>query len=264
MPDDLERSTSTPGELPFAAPCRVLDTLAPLRWVGRGWSDFRRAPGLSLAIGALIVLLSLAIVAIGWFYGGYWVEIALLSGFIFVGPVVAVLFYAVSWQLENRQVPGVRDCVARVRASLGNLMVFTLVLMIVFLLWGRSATAVHIFFPFEGRPALAQMLPFLAIGSLIGSVFALIVFTFSAFAMPMIMDRRIDAVTAVVTSVNAVLRNKPAMAVWVVLIVSGIAIGFATAMVGLAVTMPVLGYATWHGYRETIDATLYPPADPKA
>jgi uncharacterized membrane protein len=105
------------------------------------------------------------------------------------------------------------------------------------------------------------MLPFLAIGSLIGTVFALITFTFSAFSMPMLMDRRIDAITAVVTSINAVLRNKRAMIVWAVLIVVAVAIGFATAMLGLAITMPVIGYATWHGYRETIDAGAYPPSE---
>lgn len=263
MAPELEPPPTAADELPFAAPCRTLEATASLRWVRQGWADYRRAPALSLAVGTLVVLLSLAIVAIGRFYGGYWIEIALLSGFIFVGPVVALMFYAVSWQIENGRVPTARDCIARIGGSFGNLMVFTLVLMIVFLLWGRSATALHIFFPIEGRPALAQLLPFLGIGFLVGSVFALIVFTFSAFAMPMIMDRRIDAVTAVITSTNAVLRNKPAMAVWIALIVAGIAIGFATAMIGLAVTMPVLGYATWHGYRETIDASPYPPADPR-
>ncbi len=78
----------------------------------------------------------------------------------------------------------------------------------------------------------------------------------------MICDREADAVTAVVTSVNAVLRNKPAMAVWVMLIVVLTGIGFATALIGLAITIPLLGYATWHGYRETIDADAWPENTP--
>jgi uncharacterized membrane protein len=229
--------------------------------VRRGWADLRRAPLISLAAGSVIVLLSLAIVAIARTLGGYWVEIALLSGFVFVAPVVAVVFYAISWQLEKGRTPRLQVCWQQVRASFGNLMVLALVLLVVFLLWGRSATTVHIFFPAEGRPGLREMLPFLAIGSLIGTVFALITFTFSAFSMPMLMDRRIDAITAVVTSINAVLRNKQAMALWAVLIVAAVAIGFATAMLGLAVTMPVIGYATWHGYRETIDASAYPASE---
>jgi uncharacterized membrane protein len=252
------RPPADPGELPFVAPCRLLAPKAPIEWVRRGWADLRRAPLVSLAAGAVIVLLSLMIAAIGWKLGGYWVEIALLSGFVFVAPVVAVVFYAISWQLEKGRPPRLQVCWLQVRRSFGNLMVLALVLLIVFLLWGRSATAVHIFFPVEGKPGLEQMLPFLAIGSVIGTVFAVITFTFSAFSMPMLMDRRIDAITAVVTSINAVLRNKQAMILWAVLIVAAVAIGFATAMLGLAITMPVIGYATWHGYRETIDAGAYP------
>ncbi len=256
-----QRPPADPGELPFVAPCRLLAPRAPVEWVRRGWADLRRAPLSGLATGSVIVLLSLAIVAIGRTLGGYWVEIALLSGFVFVAPVVAVVFYAISWQLEKGRPPRLQVCWLQVRASFGNLMVLALVLLVVFLLWGRSATTVHIFFPAEGRPGLREMLPFLAIGSLIGTVFALITFTFSAFSMPMLMDRRIDAITAVVTSINAVLRNKQAMVLWAMLIVAAVAIGFATAMVGLAVTMPVIGYATWHGYRETIDAGAYPPSE---
>ena len=74
----------------------------------------------------------------------------------------------------------------------------------------------------------------------------------------MICDRDTDAVTAIVTSVNAVLRNKPAMVLWVLLIVTLTAIGFATALLGLGVTIPVLGYATWHAYEDTIDASAWP------
>lgn len=250
-----------PGELPLVAPCRPLAPRAPITWVRQGWSDLRRAPLIGLAAGAVIVLLSLLIVTIGAKLGGYWMEIALLSGFVFVAPVVAVVFYAISWQLERGRAPRLQVCWLQVRASFGNLMMLALVLLVVFLLWGRSATVVHIFFPTEGKPDLATMLPFLAIGSLIGTVFALITFTFSAFSMPMLMDRRVDAITAVVTSINAVLRNKPAMILWALLIVAAVVIGFATAMIGLAVTMPIIGYATWHGYRETIDASAYPPSE---
>ena len=71
----------------------------------------------------------------------------------------------------------------------------------------------------------------------------------------MIMDRKTDMVTGVITSVNAVLRNKPAFFVWACLIGVCLLIGFATAYIGLAVLLPVLGYATWHGYRESIDAS---------
>jgi len=87
----------------------------------------------------------------------------------------------------------------------------------------------------------------------------------------MMVDRDVDTVTAVVTSVNAVLRNKPAMAVWAGLIVLAVAPGFALLMIGreqgagfalvmllLGITLPLIGHATWHGYRATVDASAWP------
>jgi uncharacterized membrane protein len=200
-------------------------------------------------------------VLIAWDLGGYWLEIALLSGFVFVAPVLAVAFYAVSAELEAGRQPNLAACVLQMRRPFGNLMMLALVLMIVSLLWARAATVVQIFFPEEGHPDLVEMLPFLAIGSAVGSVFALITFTFCAFSIPMLMDCRIDAITAVVTSVNAVLRNKAAMAVWIALIIAAVGVGFVTALFGLAITMPVIGHATWHAYRDTIDTRDYPRYD---
>jgi uncharacterized membrane protein len=117
---------------------------------------------------------------------------------------------------------------------------------------------VHVFFPMQGNPDIGDLATFLVVGSAVGSIFALLTFMFSAFSLPMICDREADAVTAIVTSVNAVLRNKRAMFVWILLIVGLTGIGFATAMIGLAVTIPLLGHATWHAYRETVDASAWP------
>ena len=86
----------------------------------------------------------------------------------------------------------------------------------------------------------------------LGFMLATLVFCASAFSLPMMLDRKVDTVTAVLTSVNAVLRNKKPLALWALLIVVLTAAGFATALIGLAFTTPVLGYATWHAYRETI------------
>jgi uncharacterized membrane protein len=116
---------------------------------------------------------------------------------------------------------------------------------------------VHVFFPVESESAV-DFVRFLGIGSAVGSIFALVTFSASAFSLPMIVDRDADMITACITSVNAVLRNKPAMLVWIALIVGVTGLGFATAGLGLIVAIPVLGYATWHGYADTIDASGWP------
>jgi len=72
------------------------------------------------------------------------------------------------------------------------------------------------------------------------------------------MHRDVDSITAIVTSINAVLRNKLAMFIWLTMIVASLLLGLVTAFVGLIVIVPVIGYAAWHGYLETIDAEQFP------
>jgi len=274
----VTQNSGAPGaasELPFVAPCRQLDTRAPLGWIRRGWTDLLAAPRQSLAYGTLVVLLSWALAYVAVCFGGYWELLSLLSGFIFVAPVLAVGTYAISDQLERGESPSLRRCLKEQRRAFGNLMVFALIVLVVYLVWWRAASAIHIFFPDDesGNDWLGY-LPFFAIGSAVGSIFALVVFATSAFSLPMLLDRRADAVTTVVTSVNAVLRNKPAMTIWAALIVLAVSPGFALLFIGrerggalalvmllLGVTMPVIGHATWHGYRQAIDAAAWPKAD---
>lgn len=253
-----EARVATKSALPFVAPCRVLRAGAPLHWARKGWADFRRTPRVSLTYGAVIVLLSWLVTGIGLRYGSYWAALILLSGFVFVAPVLAIGLYSISRQLARGTTPSLATCIAELRKVLGTAMVFAIALLVLFLIWARAGSMVHVFFPMKGNPDLSQLALFLGIGSAVGSIFAGLTFLFSAFSLPMICDRDVDAVTAIVTSVNAVLRNKRAMAVWVMLIVGLTALGFATALLGLAVVIPLLGYATWHGYTEAIDASAWP------
>ena len=258
--------------LPFVAPCRVLEVSAPLAWLRLAWGDFRAAPRQSLSYGAVVVALSGALAYVTMRWGGYWELLALVSGFILIAPVVAVGTYSISEQRERGVRPSLRRCFVAERRAFGNLMVFALMLMVVFLVWWRAASALHIFFPVDmTTPNWRDYLQFFGIGSAVGSLFALIVFAAAGFSLPMLVDRDVDAVTAVITSVNAVLRNKPAMALWAAMIVLAVAPGFALLLIGrergapfalamllLGVTLPLIGHATWHGYRATVDASAWP------
>ncbi len=81
---------------------------------------------------------------------------------------------------------------------------------------------------------------------------ALVVFSFTAISPPLLADRDIDFVTALTTSVRAVLANPGAMLAWAVVIGMGLAVSFATLFVGLIVILPILGHTTWHLYRRLI------------
>lgn len=247
-----------PNTLPFAAPCKDLSAKAPLNWVKLGWQDVKRAPKQSIGFGALLVVLSYLVAGLAISFGNWVVLIAMLSGFVFVGPIIALTFYDISQRLQEGKTPTMGGALRASLKHVGNHMVFAVILMVIFLVWARAASMTHVFFPALASPKLADLALFLGIGSAIGSVFATVVFCVSAFSLPMIIDRDADMVTAVVTSFNAVLRNKPAMVVWVLLIVAAVGIGIVTAFIGLAVTLPLIGHATWHAYQETIDASAWP------
>jgi uncharacterized membrane protein len=87
----------------------------------------------------------------------------------------------------------------------------------------------------------------------VGGFFATLVFAFSVVSIPMMLDRNQDTVTAMIASFLALVRNFPTMLVWGALIALMVVIGIATLFVGLIITMPVVGHATWHAYRALIE-----------
>lgn len=245
-------------ELPFAAPCNKLDINAPARWLRLAWLDIRRSPKQSLTYGVIIVLLSYNMSLLVWFYGGLGLLGSLLSGFVFLGPVLAIGLYSISFQIQAGMEPQLGYCLREGKRHLGNELVFAVILSVVFLVWARAAIMVHIFFPSEANADWTQYVIFFSVGTLIGSIFSAIIFSFSAFSLPMIMDRKVDVITAIITSINGVLNNKAVMFVWACIIVLIVALGIATAFIGFIVLMPLVGYATWHAYQDAINANAWP------
>ena len=250
---------------PFVAPCRDLSPAAPLEWLRSGWRDYRAALGLSLSWGLFCYLLSLSIAVLAWKVGGWVLLISLLSGFVFVGPVLAFGMYSVSRQLCLGNRPTLGWTLRAARRPLTNSLVFALVLLIILLLWARAGAMVHIFFPTDGQIQVGKLVTFLLVGSAVGSVFAAFTFSASVFSLPFIANRDVDVITAVVSSINAVLRNRWTMLLWGAIVACLTVVGFATALIGFVVIIPWLGYATWHGYRAALDVTQWDilPAAPR-
>lgn len=244
--------------LPFAAPCRALPRSAPWQWLRLGWHDMRRAPVQSLAWGVVTAALSLGVSLLAWRFGSYWAVLTMLSGFVFVAPLIAIAPYSISSQLARGETPSLRRCLADQLQLRGTAMVFALVLLVIFLVWARAASMISVFFPFEGNPTWEALLPYLGIGSAVGSIFATLCFCVAAFSLPFMHDREVDAITAVVSSFNAVLRNKRVMVIWAAIIVAAVLIGAVTLFAGFIVTMPLIGHATWHAARDALDTAAWP------
>jgi len=245
-------------ELPFVAPCIKLDKKAPLRWLKLAWQDIKIAPKQSLIYGSIIVVLSYIVSLTVWLYGGLGLLASLLSGFVFLGPVLAIGLYSISCQIQAGMKPQLGYCLREGKRHLSNELVFAVILTVVFLVWARAVSMIHIFYPSNSNADWTQFAIFLTVGTLVGSIFSAIIFCFSAFSLPMIMDRKVDVITAVVTSINAVLRNRMVLYLWACIIVLIVAIGFATVFIGFIVLMPLVGHATWHAYQETINSDAWP------
>ncbi len=254
-----EQTAMNRDTMPFVAPCRTLSPFAPFGWLGKGFADLKKAPRESMLYGVIMAGIIAAVSVTAWIYGTHWLMVAMIGGFVFLAPLSCIGLYAISAQLERDQpVSLARSLRAAFRRHFGNEMLFAIVLLVIFMVWARAGMMLSVFLPTATDPGLEDLVTFLGVGTIVGAFFAAVTFTASAFSLPMIMHRDVDTVTAIVTSVNAVLRNKFAMAVWLTLIVLGLLVGLFTAFIGLVVILPIIGYGAWHGYLETIDAGDFP------
>lgn len=254
MTDDVQRSDSA-----FVLPqIRKVPFDEAVRWLGAGWGDLRRVPAASLAYG---VCFAVAGWLMAWvFADAYALFAGLLMGFLLLGPALAMGTYDLSRRLEQGEMPRFRDTVTAWRPNLANIGILAAVLGVMFLLWARaSMVAFALFFDTSGLPTFAEILraifafeqPIFALAYFgVGGLFATLAFVISVIALPMMLDRKVDAVNAALASTAACARNPAAMLVWAACIVSLIVGSLVAGYVGLVVIMPWLGHASWHAYRD--------------
>ncbi len=239
---------SVGNKVPLYTPCRKLSIGDPFRWLKLGWQDFRRVPWHSLAYGLAFVFLGWLLIYFAWAHENNALIVSLLFGFLFMGPVLAFGLYDVSYQLEKNRKPSFLHERMKAFHEMGHERLFAMMLSMLIV------TLIIVLSILAGiEPAFGQNTGSYEVAPLlVAMIFAFLAFCASAFALPMILHQDADGATAILTSINAVLRNMRVMALWGLLIFVLTAVGFATALIGLAFTTPVLGYATWHAYRETI------------
>lgn len=241
---------------------RLVTEEHPWRWLSAGWRDLRRAPKVSLAYGGLISAASFAVTAGLHLADLLYLLLPLAAGFMFMGPLIAMCFYEVSRRLEAERPASFVEVALAWRANFSQIAGMGLVLMLFMLVWIRLATLIFALF-FTGTPASWEAfigivffsldgLPFLVVGTAVGGVLAAIAFALSAVSLPILLDRDVSVIGAVALSMEAVLRNWRVMIGWAGLIVLFTAGGLATAYLGLIVTMPLIGHASWHAYRDLI------------
>jgi uncharacterized membrane protein len=236
----------------------------PWSWLAAGWRDLWRAPAISLTYGAIATLVSAAITLGLVLLGVEYLLPPLAAGFVLVGPMAAVGLYETSRRLEAGEPVTLASALFVATRSPTQLAFLGMLLALFLLAWHRIALLLFaLFFGTLGFPPLDQSLQLLfftwegigllVVGTAVGGVLAAIVFSISVVSVPMLMARDIDAVTAVILSVRCVRANLPALALWAWLIALLIGCGIVTLYLGLAITLPLVGHATWHAYRALID-----------
>ncbi len=255
----MARTEST--SLPLAEQRRRnLPASAAFGWLAAGWRDLWRNPLPSLAYGLVVFVLSLAVVTCLFRLKLDYILFPALAGFMVVGPLVAIGLYQKSRDLEE----GTPVSLARmifVRAESGAQVWFTgAILCLLMLVWMRAAVIIYALFfglrPFPGIAHVAAMLltepegwGMLAVGIVVGGLFAAFSFAISTFSIPMLLAEKVDAFTAMGTSISMVFRNLPVMLAWGAIVLALFVFAIATALIGLIVIFPLLGHATWHSYR---------------
>ena len=255
---------SATAELGATGPAirRGVPLTAPARWLAAGYADMRRAPGPSLVVGACCFMLSWLLVGAVLFVEYAVLILPLTAGFMFAAPVLAVGLYEGSRRIEAGEPAGYDATrVALRRNTFGIAFMCTLLMMFLYG-WLRVATMLFALFFGLVSPPLEQIFSraflspdtiiFGLVGTGIGAVLAAIVFGLSAVSLPMLVDRRVDAVTAAATSMRAVTANPMTAAVWAFVIVTVTFVAALPGFLGLIVAVPLIGHATWHAYRDLV------------
>jgi uncharacterized membrane protein len=274
MADNLLRRRY-PGGLEEIQPGQTLDTGTPpvrdispgdpFRWLAAGWGDIWRAP-VSLLHGLIVTVGGWLVLWLTW--DQPWLAMAAISGFLLVGPALAVGVNELARRLErgDRKGLGVGQCLSAVPSLGVSLWLFAALLAGLFLGWAGFMTLwIGVMNVGDlGIPAnLGELLGVMMAGpwgilSLIGlivagGVLAVAAFAVGAITVPAMLDRRLGLVDAMVLSLKAFSHNRGPMLIWAALITALFGLSVLTALIALIVVFPWLGLAMWRGYRALVE-----------
>ena len=245
---------------PVVRPVAATDIAAALV---EGVRDFQALPLYGLAFGGLYAAGGIAILLCLTVFGMIYLAYPLAAGFALIGPFVAIGLYEVSRRREAGQpisVGAVWNTVLS-RSEIGwmafvTLFVFVIwmyqVRLLIALLLGLNASFSSLQEFITVVLTTNEGLVFLGIGNAVGAALSLIVFSLTVVSFPLLLDREVDFVTAMVTSVRAVVASPLPMIGWAAVIVVLLAVSAMPYFLGLLVTLPVLGHGTWHLYRRIV------------
>ena len=239
---------------------RQITPQRPFDWLQRGWADMRDNLSASLAYGLFFALAGYLLLMFA--APRPYLFSTAISGFLLIGPLAAAGLYEISRRHEAGERTSLKASLGGLRQRADVLFHFGILLALLLIVWERVSAVVFALFYADNVPDLenffqsiffsgeytALVLAYIAVGGILAAV----VFSATVIAIPMMIGRDTDMLTAMATSIRAVAINPLPMLVWAVLIVALMALGFATLMIGMAILLPLLGHASWHAYRDLV------------
>jgi len=241
-----------------------------------GWEDFKAVPSHAIILCIIYPVLGLMLARAVHGYSVLPLLFPLAAGFALLGPFAALGLYEMSRRRERGEQATASDALEVVRSpSFGAMLGLGVLLLALFVTWVATAQAIYIAaFGYAGATGVSDFAErvlttpqgwwLIVVGCGVGFLFALVALCISVVSFPLMLDRHAGAGDAMVTSLRAVARNPVPMAAWGLIVAALLVAGSLPAFLGLAVVIPLLGHATWHLYRETIEPELNPqPLPPR-
>lgn len=251
------------SSLPYTDRVRPVTAGQPLQWLAAGWRDLLAVPTVSLCYGLLFTIVGVILTIGLWRTQMIYMALPLASGFMLLGPALTLGLQSISRDLERGERPSLAGALLAWRSNARPILSAGIAFMFLFLLWLRLAELVFaLAFPdtvtLDAQSLLsttlftAHGLLFLALFLALGAAIAALAFAGGAFALPLLLDRQVGMPEAIATSFSAVILNLRTMVPWAAMLVVLTIVGMAAFYIGLAVTLPLAGHATWHAYRAVI------------
>ncbi|HPG23045.1 MAG TPA: DUF2189 domain-containing protein [Amaricoccus sp.] len=231
--------------------------------LSEGWADFRAAPEFGLFFGGVYAFAGILIFLQLWVWDQpFWI-LPLALAFPLIGPFAAIGLYEVSRRREKGEPlvwAEILDVIWRERTRQMPTMAFIVLAGFMFWMWSAAMLIAIVlgrmnFAVYSDIGALLTTgngLLLLFLGTIVGGAIALVLFSVTAVSLPMLLDREVDYVTAMLTSYTAVTRNPVAMLTWAAIVAVGLFVAMVPFFLGLFIALPVLGHTTWHIYRKVV------------